>query len=101
MALDDPAAHQRAVGGPDLLTDHRIKGLPGVCSTIRIYRAITASTVAPVILACFTAQRRGARDDGEPSTPTTILGVPSAIHADIGIRSLRVPVRHARQHGLT
>jgi hypothetical protein len=27
--------------------------------------------------------------------------VPSAIPADIGIRSLRVPVRHAWQHGLT
>src|SRR5271167_1119795 len=51
---------------------------------------MTASTLPPVNLACLTAQRKAAREDGEPSTPTTILGTPSALPADIGTRSLRV-----------
>ena len=35
---------------------------------------MTASTVPPVSAASLTAQRRPARDDGEPSTPATIRG---------------------------
>src|SRR5271165_3267109 len=53
--------------------------------TIGNCQAVTASTVSPVSTACLTAQRRAARDDGEPSTPTTILVLP----ADITIRSFR------------
>ena len=34
--------------------------------------AMTASSVAPVTLACVAAQRNPSRDDSEPSTPTTI-----------------------------
>jgi hypothetical protein len=41
-----------------------------------------ASTVPPVSRACLTAQRRAARDDADPSTPTTILGLPSVLLAD-------------------
>src|SRR6516225_8948490 len=46
-------------------------------------QAMTASTMPPVSTASLTAQRRAARDDGEPSTPTTIF----VLSADIRTRS--------------
>ena len=51
---------------------------------------MTASTVPPVSMACRTAQRRAPRDDGEPSTPTTMRGALLFLVADIFTRSLRV-----------
>ena len=49
-----------------------------------------AGRVMHAILACLTAQRSAVRDDGEPSTPTTIRGAPFVIAADIRTRSLHV-----------
>src|ERR1700744_954146 len=54
---------------------------PVLVITVGNCQAMTASTVPPVSLACLTAQRRAAREDREPSTPTTILG--AAFSADI------------------
>jgi hypothetical protein len=53
--------------------------------TLGTCQARTASTVPPVSTACLTAQRSAARDDAEPSTPTTIFVLP----ADIRTRSFR------------
>src|ERR1700733_13870851 len=44
---------------------------------------MTASPVPPVSAASLTAQRRPARDDGEPSTPATIRGALLVLLADI------------------
>src|SRR5215469_2255737 len=55
-------------------------------------QARTASTTPPVSTACLTAQRRAARDDGEPSTPTTIFVLP----ADIRTRSFYSAVLYSQ-----
>src|SRR5580693_964096 len=60
---------------------------------------MTASIVPFVRLACLTAQRSAVRDDGEPSTPTTIRGAPFVLTADISTRSLPVLMRASQLGG--